>query len=215
MDHATLPTSTPTSSTPRGPWIQTWSGHAFPLLASAPSDIRRDDIVAALAKINRFTGHTLEPYSVAQHSLLVADLVTRYSDHPDAVRYALLHDAHEAYIGDESTPMKWARSQVSRIHNDFAYQHMQGQIDVAIWEAFGLDFSRRELAAVMAVKQADRLALMVERRDLMNPGPAWEGNYPNPDGVPRIQPLNWRAAAIAFDAALTRHFGADAGRGEG
>ncbi len=215
MDHATLPTSTPTSSTPRGPWIQTWSGHAFPLIAPAPSDIRRDDIVAALAKINRFTGHTLEPYSVAQHSLLVADLVTRYSDHPDAVRYALLHDAHEAYIGDESTPMKWARVKIERATNGagtFAHGQLRGGIDTAIWTAFGLDPS---VEVIMAAKQADLLALMVERRDLMNPGPAWEGNYPDPDGVPRIQPLNWRAAAIAFDAALTRHFGPDAGRGEG
>ncbi|MBN9525416.1 MAG: HD family hydrolase [Alphaproteobacteria bacterium] len=189
----------------RGPWIQTHEGLAFPLINPEAADIRRADLVAALAKINRFTGHTREPYSVAQHSVLVAELVTQFSDHPDAPRYALLHDAHEAYLGDVATPVKWALREFGSIAVD-ARGMIEDRIDEAVHRAFGLA-PRPGAGITFAVKAADLLALMAERRDLLKPGPAWEGDYPDPAGVPRIEPLNWRQAAVVFDAAITRLFG--------
>jgi len=61
-----------------------------------------------LADINRYNGAALKQISVAAHTLIVCDAA------PDAVKpWALLHDAHEARIGDITTRCKW-RSARSR-----------------------------------------------------------------------------------------------------
>lgn len=62
-------------------------------------------IALRLARIERFNAGTAlglgieKPWSVARHSILVADRVSR-----EAKGYALLHDAHEAFIGDDVWP---------------------------------------------------------------------------------------------------------------
>lgn len=53
-----------------------------------------------LAKINRYAGRTVEPWSVAAHSVLVS----RLCPHKEEQAWALLHDGHEAFIGDVITP---------------------------------------------------------------------------------------------------------------
>ncbi len=53
-----------------------------------------------LAKNNRYAGRTAEPWSVAAHSVLVSKLCTDEEDQA----WGLLHDAHEAFIGDIITP---------------------------------------------------------------------------------------------------------------
>jgi uncharacterized protein len=58
-------------------------------------------IARALSQINRFAGNTSVFYSVADHCLNVAEWAPQ--------RYkleALMHDAHEAIIGDIPTPVK-------------------------------------------------------------------------------------------------------------
>lgn len=58
-------------------------------------------LASGLAKLNRWIGHTQSPLSVAQHSLMVANQLPRR-----ARIYGLLHDAHEALIGDIATPVE-------------------------------------------------------------------------------------------------------------
>lgn len=82
-------------------FIQTYTGHAFPLLDPSPKDIFLEDIAHALAYTNRFNGHALFPYSVAQHSLLMVDIAPHGFEMD-----ALLHDAAEAYVGDIVRPLK-------------------------------------------------------------------------------------------------------------
>lgn len=41
------------------PWIETASGVAFDLLAPTVEMVRATDIAHSLARINRFSGHTL------------------------------------------------------------------------------------------------------------------------------------------------------------
>lgn len=53
-----------------------------------------------LAKINRYAGRTAEPWSVAAHSVLVS----RLCPHKEEQAWGLLHDAHEAFIGDIISP---------------------------------------------------------------------------------------------------------------
>lgn len=129
-------------------WIQTYTGKAFDLSNPAPSMVCLPDIAHSLALQCRFTGHTVVPYSVARHSLLVADLVP-----PEFRLQALLHDAHEAYVGDVSTPLKWEVP---------AFRDVNARVWCAVADAFGIP---RQLDA--SVKHADRVMLMTERRDLL------------------------------------------------
>ena len=61
------------------------------------------EIARQLSRICRYAGATPHFYSVARHSLLVAELVP----HDPALRLAaLVHDAHECWTGDLCRPAK-------------------------------------------------------------------------------------------------------------
>ena len=75
------------------------------LMALPPEAMGFDSIAHALATNNRFNGHTPNPYSVAQHSMLVASLLPPDSS-PELLLQALMHDAAEAYISDVISPIK-------------------------------------------------------------------------------------------------------------
>ena len=85
----------------RGGWIQTFTGKRYYPADPRAEDVCLEDIAHALSMICRYTGHTREFYSVAEHSVLVSQLV------PFDLRFeALLHDAAEAYCHDLSSPLK-------------------------------------------------------------------------------------------------------------
>jgi len=162
------------------PTILTHSGLHFNLLAPDPDLIEIEDIAHALSHLCRFTGHTRQFYSVAEHSVRVSCLV------PPAYRLeALLHDAAEAYIGDVSSPLKALLP---------AYRGIEHNIDHAIRARFGLP-----LAQTHCVKQADLVMLATERRDLMsNDDTPWEMPQGiEPDAL-RIHPAISSYAARMF-----------------
>lgn len=124
------------------------SGKYFRLLSTG-QEIKIEDIAHALSHLCRFTGHTREFYSVAQHSVLCSHLVPA-----EFALEALLHDATEAYIGDMSTPLK---SLLPR------YKAIESAIWYEIADTFGV---ARQLS--QEVKRADLIMLATERRDLLN-----------------------------------------------
>lgn len=83
-------------------WMQTHSGRAFYPLQPAPSEVDIDDIAHALGMVCRYAGHCRRFYSVAEHSVLLSHTVD-----PEHARWALLHDASEAYMGDMVRPLKY------------------------------------------------------------------------------------------------------------
>ena len=87
----------------KGPWIATHAGRRFYFEAPHPDDVDITDVAHALSNLCRFTGHVNRFYSVAEHSINVSLLVP-----PEDALQGLLHDAHEAYIGDCSSPLKRA-----------------------------------------------------------------------------------------------------------
>ncbi|OYV76723.1 MAG: hypothetical protein B7Z66_07280 [Chromatiales bacterium 21-64-14] len=86
--------------------METLSGRRVNLVAPDPQSINLIDIAVALSRIRRYSGHTREPYSVAAHSVWTARLCERADCDSATILHALLHDAHEAYIGDIPTPVK-------------------------------------------------------------------------------------------------------------
>src|SRR6185503_5589264 len=59
-----------------------------------------------LANLSRFGGHTRAFYSVAQHSVIVSQLVEERGGDAEDAFAALMHDATEAYLGDMPHPIK-------------------------------------------------------------------------------------------------------------
>lgn len=133
-------------------WIQTFTGRKVFPLQLRPEDVNLFDIAHSLARQCRFAGHTRQHYSVAQHSLLVAEQL------PPGLRlWGLLHDASEAYLTDIPRPLK-------RLPEFAFYREAEARAMLAICERFGLD-----PVEPACVKEADRLLLVTEARDFMAP----------------------------------------------
>lgn len=175
------------------PWVQTHSGKRFDLLNPKVDQIDAGDIAIQLSRINRYSGATVMPVSVAEHSLLVADEVRSKGGDVFAQYIALLHDAHEAYIGDMTTPVmvafgKALEQTAHKPHLAETFRHVVGDVkadvDAAIFVALGVrevldrfPGTPREQEFVLdqimqAVGRADRAVLMAERNSNMAPPPA-------------------------------------------
>lgn len=85
----------------RGDWMQTSTGGQFWPLDPRADEVDIVDIAYGLSKICRYGGHCIHFYSVAEHSVLVAQAAP-----PEHRKWALLHDASEAYLGDVIRPLK-------------------------------------------------------------------------------------------------------------
>lgn len=84
--------------------ILTRSGRMLDLANPRPEDICLEDIASGLANTIRFRGALGVPLTVAQHSVLLS-YWTGFTD--EQRRFALLHDAAEAYLGDIPAPAHW------------------------------------------------------------------------------------------------------------
>lgn len=156
-----------------GDWIQTFTGRRFWPLDPRPEEVEVEDIARALSRLCRFTGHTREFYSVAQHSCLVADFLDRKWRDKALAFEGLIHDAAEAYLGDISRPLKgFLYLDLPFVMRDQQIGEAEDLLLAVIRRALGAtapELSRRAL-----VKQADEVLLATEARDLMSPlDPDW------------------------------------------
>jgi uncharacterized protein len=148
------------------PHIQLSTGEFFNFLEPDPALITIPMLAKALSQLCRFTGHTSEFYSVAQHSVLVSRLVP-----PELARWGLFHDAAEALIGDVSSPLKQLLPE---------YKTIERRVERCVWEALGLYGPMPP-----EVKLADMSAILAERERLMPQGEAavlgWQDHINRPD----------------------------------
>src|SRR5690349_18842227 len=91
-----------------GDWIATFTGKRWFLTDPDPADVDIDDIAHALSMICRFGGHTKQFYSVAEHSVRVANAMEIAGCGALACLHGLIHDAPEAYLGDIVRPLKYS-----------------------------------------------------------------------------------------------------------
>jgi len=142
----------------------TRSGIFVDLLAPDPSRILVRDISEGLAKINRWCGASAAPFSVAQHSLAVADLMGK-EDGPHAALYGLLHDAHEYVIGDVPEPARMALGRLIGPALDDCLHVLRCGLDIAIHSALELDWPRPR-AIELLLEACHARVVATEIRDL-------------------------------------------------
>lgn len=158
-------------------WLLTATGATVDLRWLAAADISILDVAHHLAQINRYTGACSRPYSVAEHSLLVVEVMERELGvcSPHALLAGLMHDAHEAYTQDVSTPMK-------QILGD-GWADTEARIAHGVRERFGIAVASASSRA--DIRWADLTALSTERAQLLPPsGPDWPVTASHP-------PVGW------------------------
>jgi 5'-deoxynucleotidase YfbR-like HD superfamily hydrolase len=137
------------------------SGRRLDLLDPSPMDIEIADIAHGLARVARWNGQTLgeHPMSVAQHSVVVEEIVAHVSPAIDA-RWrlaALLHDAAEYVIGDMISPFKAALG--------LNYEAFEDRLASAIHIRFGLP-AQIPKDIKLLIKAADRACAYFEATQL-------------------------------------------------
>ena len=87
--------------------IETFTGRLINPLRPDESEVDIEDIAHSLSMQCRFNGHCARFYSVAEHSVHTAKLAEMlFPKDPDIAKFALLHDASEAYLCDIPRPLK-------------------------------------------------------------------------------------------------------------
>lgn len=170
-------------------WKQLPSGRMVDLMDPTPSDIDfSGDVAPALANIARFDGSCAarpgRPWTVLDHSVDGADLL-RAEGHPERMgALFLLHDAHEAFLGDISSPV--AAALAATASREFprkegypaghyitcAIGSLKHAWDKAIHAAAGVAMPTPAEAAIL--KRHDLRMLVTERNHMMaQPWRSW------------------------------------------
>jgi len=150
-------------------WIQTYTGKKFYIDNPKPEDIDIRDIAHSLSLKCRFNGHCNSFYSVAEHSVrIVKHVYPRVQRSSQSIgdmeikgKFALLHDAAEAYMTDLPKPIKRIMPEYSKLENVLLDK---------ILDKFGLDRykNKTEWNEVML---SDVKILATEKKCIMSPEP--------------------------------------------
>lgn len=132
------------------PYIETSTGRKFFALEEDPGFVITE-IAHALSMLCRYGGHCSQFYSVAEHSVLVSEIMEKW--HLGDPFEGLLHDATEAYLVDIPGPWK------CRLPD---YQALEHKLDASVKRFYGLPPEKTQ-----ECKEADWIALMVEGRALL------------------------------------------------
>lgn len=113
-----------------------------------------EDIAVGLGRQVRFAGQTPRFYTVLCHSLVAGEVTKQFWPDDDVLRrYVLLHDAHEAIMGDTPTP--WKCTGVTELEHE---------LDQLIFDAYiGQPLSDENL---VLLKQVDAACLAAEAHAL-------------------------------------------------
>jgi hypothetical protein len=184
-------------------WKQSRSGLAIDLVQPDLSKIDLHvDLAIPLSLINRFDGHASfsawHGYSVAQHCCLGADAILHETGgDTDAALAFLLHDAHEVFSGDITTPVAEA---LDRLVLDplgrpipglvrGAIKGMKQRLDKALYARLDLDWPLAPYFA-QTVADMDIRMLRAERDQFMTAPPApWHDAVETAAPIPS---LDWR-----------------------
>lgn len=177
---------------PKPAAIEVYSGGFVDLLNPDPATLKLEDIARGLGFTCRYGGHVSRFYSVAEHAVLVHDLLRERGASAGICKAALFHDAAEALLGDVVAPLKWALryqeiADDAMYHGPWppdpaghrsAYDVLTERMEAAICQAFDVKPGLLELGDI---RVADMWALRIEARELTRTGGAnwrWPGELP-------------------------------------
>lgn len=177
------------------PWLQLLGGGAFIVHSCSSVSFQGPqptllDVSMALAKVNRYTGNTKFPISVAQHSLMMAD---QCGDNHMLALACLAHDVAECVLGDPPGPFR-------KLHGEAharAVKTLEAAVESLLFPLF--DLPKQLSPEVKAfVKNLDRRAQATEHRDLMVHHFEWSMLKGVEPFKAQIEELHWREAARRF-----------------
>lgn len=183
--------------------METYSGIEFDLANPRPEAVDLDDIAVGLSNTCRFNGQVRKFYSVAEHSVLVADILAA-TGYGSLSLAGLLHDASEAYLGDLISPIK------GLIEGTGDWDALTDNVDEAIGLAFGINVADLHHPYV---KVADLTALRMETDALCSSKGRrwnWRDDIPQLDQVPEhlvVTGHDPRIAQYNFMLAFERYHG--------
>jgi uncharacterized protein len=184
------------------------NGTGIDLLHPKATDIDFAVIAEHLSKEKRYNGATLGlEYSVAEHSVRGAHAILEVTKDKELAAYFLLHDAHEAFLKDDTTPKKRAIAAVAEESFGLlasaiiaSFDLLTDRFDVAIHEAAGLPWPP-PAHLVPLIKHWDLVMFVTEWRDLM------AGiEHPNWKPYANFQPLKDRITNPWFWNEARYHF---------
>jgi 5'-deoxynucleotidase YfbR-like HD superfamily hydrolase len=191
------------AAAPPRAWQRMLSGRRLDLLDPSPLDVEVADIAHGLARVARWNGQTRgdEPFSVAQHSLLVEAILAPEPLSAEERLLALLHDAPEYVIGDLISPFK------AMIGG--AYKDVESRLSRAIHLRFSLA-AEPSAALRRLFKAADRRAAHHEAVALVGftaaEAESLFGRHPRPSAA--VARLLDPMGAIRAEAAFLERFAA-------
>lgn len=164
------------------PWLRTYTGKRFHFTDPKADEVEIKDIARGLSNLCRFGGQCKTFYSVAEHCVLVADLLPR-----NLAFAGLLHDAAEAYLLDVPSPLKGVL---------VSYHGLEIKVDAVIAKHFSLGPEQHH----ELVKRADVYAQDLEGNQLMR---NWEPRASFQTGVFNGQHVQHaRPRCLPPDAAM-------------
>lgn len=215
----------------RGPWMQTFTGKAFHVLDPRPEDIDLVDVAHALSICARYAGHSRVPYSVGQHSMLVADTLVaenvfpmEAAENPILVQWGDTWSVHGwSFVAIQLLGPREGLAAVDLflrgLLHDAAeayvcdlprplkmclpdYKKIELRVEDALFKRFGLSPNTDEMAR--KIKHADRIVLATERRDIMNRCVRrWDSDEQGYTELKQeIVPVHWTVAETCFREAV-------------
>ena len=182
-----------------------------------PEDINWHDIAERLATLARFNkGHAGPPFSVAQHCVMGADALWRETETAALAAQFLLHDAHEAFIGDITTPVAEA---LNRAHRNLgciagathtAIAGIKTDLDMRVYACAGITHPLLSPPAHEAIADMDERMLRVEAEFLfgMDAIRDWPtSDLPRPRLAGPLKQWPWPKAADEWLKRFGRYVG--------
>jgi hypothetical protein len=174
------------------PWLMPWQ--SFAALSTVT-------VARSLSRICRFSGRPPHWYSVARHSRLVVHLLPVEATLTQR-KWALLHDAHEMFIGDLPRPFEESLTESARLQ----IANIRDEIDTRIQSLMGVTVSDADRDTVQV---ADNHACELEKTLLHLPDSAIYDQLPDsPEaayeltviGRPELDAADWRQMWEAFSS---------------
>lgn len=197
----------------------TINGRHVPLLAITPADIEFEAIGNTLDRLSRFGGHLKCHYSVGRHCRSMAKVAFAETGNHRLAMACLIHDAHEAYLGDLTTPVVQALDAVSDGAAGKAITTLKDLCDAAIegalndflgthvdWQSFRPFVKEYDLRALKAERDA-MLPPLIDASGEAMPHTGWGEAVENAAGFTTITAgdrLSWAAHFWPLARALRK-----------